>query len=249
MNLIWIALAVLASGPESAGDVAGFDAVVARMTWTRMEASITLTVKREGKTPLSKQMRVLSEAGAGQQNMLATFTSPANMRGTSFLARAREGGEDEYYLYLRTLRRVKRVPSCSENFMLRDFLSLYFMKPRLDLWSFTRLDEPSPDGYLRYEGRPRLDKTQELTGYARLIHEVDPAPGLIMRTLFFDEQGALMRRQHITRYEDIGGVPIPMAFTTEDLVEGAGADIEIRDVRIDPELPADVFSVRHLKRL
>jgi hypothetical protein len=249
MNMTWIALALLAAGGEGVGEAASFEAIVARMAWTRMEARITLTVKREGKTPLSKQMRVMSAAGTDRQDLLATFTSPANMRGTSFLAHARDGGDDEYFLYLRTLRRVKRVPTCSENFMLRDFLSLYFMKPRLDLWSFQRLDAPSAEGLTRYEGRPRLEKTRELTGYARVIHEVDASRGLIMGTWFYDAEGALMRRQRITRYEEVCGVQVPMAFSTEDLVEGAGADIEVLEIKIDQDLPAGVFSVRHLKRL
>ncbi len=236
-------------------------AVLQRLAWTRYRVGIDFVVQRAGKSPLAKGIEVVVQDEPAGQKLLMQFTHPANMRGTAFLALTdRAKGDDEYHLYMRTLRRVKRVPNCTENFMLRDFLSLYFLKPRPELWRFQAVEAapsaglgtglaPDEAGFTVVEGTPVSPHTVELTGYGKLRHVIDPARGVIVRTEFFDADGALVRRQRVLEWREQDGAPWPWKFETDDLREGVKATVLTRELEVSPSLSDDTFTVRYLKRL
>ncbi len=237
--------------PVPAASVPAFSAVLAAQAWTQLAAQVDLRVQR-GKGPeLPKEMRVFVRSSPKGQGLYAEFTSPANMRGTAFLALTSADLADEYFMYVRTLRRVKRVASYTENFMLRDFLSLYLLKPRAELWQFGPGQCVQLEGQTlwRFEATPAAPDTQKRTGYARLVHFVDPADLVIRRTEFLDEEGSVMRRQWVTAVERVGDQVLPVEFQTQDLAEGVGAKIRLHDLRVNEAPPEDVFSVRRLKGL
>lgn len=254
-----LACLVLFAPGETARAAGALDAVIQKLSWKRYSVDYDFTVQRDGGRPLKKAMRVIASDEAAGQRILATFTYPQNMKGTSFLAITdRSAGDDEYYMFVRTLRRVKRVPNSTENFMLRDFLSLYFLKPRAELWDFRLVDKatltaPELDGLrpeqLVIDGTPATERTTVLTGYGRLRHLVDPERQVILRTDFYDEEGALVRRQRVMEYKRVGEQDFPWRFDTHDLREGVRATIEVRSIDFSPTLSEDSFSIRYLKRL
>jgi outer membrane lipoprotein-sorting protein len=235
------------------------DPVIQHLSWTHYSVDVDFTVQRDGRSALKKMMRVIARDEPGGQRILATFLYPQNMKGTSFLAITdRATVEDEYYMYVRTLRRVKRVPNSTENFMLRDFLSLYFMKPRPELWDFRQLDVATltptdaaalEKGAVVIEGTPAMARTRILTGYERIRHIVDPARKVILRTEFYDAEGALIRKQKVMEFKTVEGQDVPWRFETHDLREGVRATVEVRKIDFAPELSKDTFSLRYLKRL
>jgi len=237
--------------PAFAADSVTIDDVRQQLAWKTFETDISFTVQRKGGSPMAKEMTVALRQDGENQKMFATFTSPANMQGTSFLALTTPERDDEYYLYLRTLRRVKRVPKSTENFMLRDFLSLYFMKPRPEFWKFSVMSTifDGTKQVVKLEGKAVDSKTESLTGYHRIVHFVDPARKVIERTEFFDGKGKLVRVQNVEEFVKVKDIYVASKFKTEDYVEGVSAVIEILELRIDEDVPEDIFTVRHLKNL
>lgn len=126
-------VAFVSSGPAAARTSLGD--VREQLGWTSLRVQLELTVQRGSGEAKAKQMEVQLRDDPGGQKLLAVFTQPSHMAGTAFLALTDDDRDDRYFLYLRSLRRAKRVPTGSENFMLRDFLSLYLLKPRPELWS------------------------------------------------------------------------------------------------------------------
>jgi len=225
------------------------DDVISQLSFKGIDAKINFVVQREGNSPLTKRMDVQVLDRSGNQSLLGVFTFPSNMKGTSFLAVTNSERDDEYHLYLRTLRRVKRVPNSSENFMLRDFLSLYFMKPRPEMWSFKE-GESSREGaqdVVKVEGLPVDGRTTQMTGYSRVVHWVELRRKVILRSEFYGSDGALSRTQKVTEFTRVGGVWFPSVFETDDLTEGAKARVELLEITLKDSFPDDWFTVRHLK--
>ncbi len=241
-------LAILAAGPALAQTT--MKDVIGQLSWKNAVVSLDFYVRRGDGPELHKKMKVYVADSAAGQDLHAVFTWPANMKGTAFLALTRDDRSDEYYLYLRTLRRVKRVPNSTENFMLRDFLSLYFLKPRPELWSFSAATPVTLDGQslLKFESTARDSKTTSLSGYTRLIHYVDPEKKAIVKTEFYDGD-KLIRLQKVDEFLKIKGTWFPTVFSTEDRSEGVSARIEAGQVDLDATVPDDIFTVRHLKQL
>ncbi len=248
----WRVLGVVVAGVLLSCEVSAgtMEDVVAQLSHRSMDARVTLVVQRNGSEPLYKKISVQVRDSADGQELLMVFQEPSNMKGTGFLALVKQSLEDEYYMYLRTLRRVKRVPNLSENFMLRDFLSLYFLKPRTEIWSFRELGSEEVAGLgamKKVEGVAKGSRHEDLGGYARLTHWVDPAKKLIMRTEFFDKAGKLVRKQRVTETLKVGKVWVASVFETEDLTEGVSARLEMDEVSLNVTFPEDWFTVRHLK--
>jgi len=217
-----------------------------QLGWRSLRIQLELTVQRGSGEAKAKQMEVLLRDDPEGQKLLATFTQPSHMAGTAFLALLESSREDRYFLYLRSLRRAKRVPTGTENFMLRDFLSLYLLKPRPKLWS----EKVAPAaGDTQALTLAALDeRTRELTGYARQVHTLDPARKVIVDTTFYDEADRAIRKQKVTEFRTVEGHVLPWVFETEDSAEGVRATIRILKVDWNPELPVEHFTLRHLKR-
>ena len=248
LALLAIACSLVAAAPaDGDGDGDHWIAQVAeQLRWKTLELELDFEVQRESKAPFHTQTRVSALDAADGQQILMAFEQPSHLKGTAFLARTRRDLDDQYFMYLRALRRVKRIPRCADNYRLRDFMSLYLLKPRTELWRFSVVGEPGAEVVL--EGRPRSEKTAEMTGYARVVHTVDPERRVIVRSEFYDEKGTRIREQKVTEFSQEGGFWWPAAFETVDETEGVSARVKVRRVRIDPEIPDDVFSVRGLKR-
>ncbi len=228
-----------------------FQEVLAAQGWTDLVARVDFRVQRGDGPELPKEMQVFVTAHPQGQDLYAEFTGPANMKGTAFLANTRRDLDDQAFLYVRTLRKVKRVASYTENFMLRDFLSLYLLKPRPELWRFGPGACIQVDGKTlwRFEATPAAPDTEARTGYARLVHFVDPLDRVIRRTEFFDGAGKLIRRQWVTAVQSLGDRVLATEFQTEDFSEGVGAKVKLLEPKLDQKPPADLFSVRRLKAL
>ena len=230
-----------------------FETVVRQLSWKTLHTNLYLDVARKGKEPSRKMMEVyLRQTDAGQ-DMFMTFKEPSNMKGMTFLAHNNLDKSDDWYIYVRTLRRVKRVPSAAENFMLRDFLSLYLLKPRTELWNYQAGDMVSATNgsgqWYTYIGTPRSDETVSLTGYGKLVQYVDPKTNLIMKTEFYDKDLKLIRIQTVEKVEQRNGAWVPAQFFTDDLEEGVTATATLFDLDTNIEVSPTIFTVRYIKNM
>jgi outer membrane lipoprotein-sorting protein len=132
--------------------------------------------------------------------------------------------------------------------MLRDFLSLYLLKPRPELWKQTR-SEAGRDGEVKLVWEARDQLTVKLTGYAKQVQHVDPVRKVIVKTEFFDTNGKRIRVQEASDFRQVKGMWLPVAFKTTDYSEKVTAEIRLYRLKIDEKIEENIFSVRYLKSL
>jgi len=227
--------------------------VITQTSWSDYSAEMSMEVQRYGSSRVStKEMSVkVKQDQSGDQHLFMIFKEPANMKGTAFLAHSMKDRSDQWYVYVRTLRRVKRAPPSPENFMLRDFLSLYLQKPRPEMYSYTDQGPATVDGRpcRILEGRAVDDKTTVMTAYTRIVHYVDPADKLIVKTEFFGKGDRLVRVQKVTRTTRVNGIVLPLTYESDDKEEKVVARVTMHGITLDSGIPDHLFSVRHLKTL
>ena len=220
--------------------------VLGNMKWKGFKANMRLDLKREGKESIIKKMKIKALAEKEGQKILAVFTFPSNMKGMAFLAYCDKKAKDKRYIYLRALRRVKKVPANGENFMLRDFLSLYLLKPRTELWNYKRLKEDEEEIVL--EAKAKNEEIINLTGYSKMKLYIDKKDYHIKKTLFYSVGGKLIRIQKVISTKKIKGNIFVEKMETDDLQEGVKAEITLSDIKV--EKPSKkFFTVRYLKTL
>jgi len=223
----------------------------AQMPWKTFQSDMNMEVKRFNGTPLGKKVHLAMRQTTDGQDLLMSFTAPSNMRGTSFLAFNRKDRHDRWFMYIRSLRRVKRVPPSAENFMLRDFLSLYLLKPRPELWNESSAESIEKNGkkLIKLVWDARDKTTVNLTGYTKLIQYVDPSMKVIVNTDFFGPDKKLIRKQVTYKIKNIKGQNIPVEFKTTDYSEKVTAEIKLYNLKINEPIEEKTFSVRYLKSL
>ncbi len=252
LSLLAAALIALSASAAAEEPPLSMKDVIAQASWRDFSAKMTMEVGRGGGNKSTKEIEVFMRETKEGQDLFMSFLAPSNMKGTAFLAFSRFDKKDEWHMYVRTLRRVKRVPPSPENFMLRDFLSLYLLKPRAELWNCATGEKTAgADGKTLYKTTCSAvdDTTKEYTGYGKLVHLLDPATKIIMKTEFYDPSDRLIRVQEVTKVENISGINIPVQFSANDIAEGVTAAAKLFDVKINAGIKDDVFTVRRLKAM
>jgi len=220
--------------------------VVNNLSWTSFSADMQLDLKRGKNDTVIKKMSVKAISNKKGQKILAMFTFPSNMKGMTFLADCKKDLSDKRYIYLRTLRRVKKVPANGDNFMLRDFLSLYLLKPRVELWNYTSLSQK--DDIIVVEAIAKSKKTIEITGYKKLVLTIDKTKNIIMSTEFFGKNGKKRRVQKVLESKKINNIHYITKMETLDLDENVKAEITLTNIS-NNKISKKVFTTRYLKTL
>jgi predicted aspartyl protease len=220
--------------------------VLNNLSWSSFSADMKLDLKRGKKESLVKKMTVKAISTNKEQEILAMFTFPSNMKGMAFLASCKKDLSDSRYIYLRTLRRVKKIPSNDDNFMLRDFLSLYLLKPRVELWNYTSLSES--DDTVVVQAVAKSNKTIDITGYKKLLLTIDKKKSIIISTEFYGKNDKKRRSQKVLESKIINNINFITKMETIDFDEDVKAEITLTNIKTD-KISKKIFTTRYLKTL
>lgn len=161
-----------------------------------------------------KQTRTLqqhilrTDEGDHTYNLLLEFISPQDVAGTSTLTVQHEQKDDEQWLYLPALRMSKRIsPSKkSDRFMGTEItyedLSGYLSEPLGD-YQYTLLGEEAVNRRAAFKVEA-LPKKGIRTQYGKRVLWIDKATHLMVKTLFYDHKGELLKTYDATEIHPIG---------------------------------------------
>ncbi|WP_286293935.1 outer membrane lipoprotein-sorting protein [Methylomarinovum tepidoasis] len=146
--LVWSAPAP-AQTPEERGLEIAREADRRDQGWQTFSADLTMVLRnREGET---SQRRIkaynLEVPGDGDRSLLV-FRSPADVSGTRFLTFSHKRGDDDQWLYLPALKRVKRISAANKggSFMGSEFSYEDMSAPELEKFSYRYLRDDDYKG-------------------------------------------------------------------------------------------------------
>lgn len=170
--LLSLLLAALASPPPVTGDWVARQ-VQDRDTGKDSRATVQLTLYDRHGRARERMLTLLTRRGTGASGdagdkALTRFTYPDDIKGTGFLVWEHQDAEDERFLYLPSLGRVRRIAGgeAQESFVGTDFSYEDIGGREFDDYTYTLIDENAswraPDGQVypayRLESR-RKDKS------------------------------------------------------------------------------------------
>lgn len=127
------------------------------------------------------------------------FQYPADIKGTVFLEIERIDGDDDLWIYLPALKKVRRIISNNkkDSFMGSDFSYGEMLPPRIDLYNHTLLRSESLENQDCYvvESTPASDKVRDDSGYSKKISWLRKDSALEARVEYYDLQGGLLKVQ------------------------------------------------------
>lgn len=124
---------------------------------------------------------------------LIIFDDPADVKGTAFLSFSHKSGDDDQWLYLPALQRVKRISSSNKSgpFMGSEFAYEDLSSQEIEKYTYRYLRDEKFDGRNHFViERTPVDKR---SGYRRQIVWIDEAHYRAWKVEYYDRKDALLK--------------------------------------------------------
>lgn len=251
----------LQQGPRPGEDRAHWIArqVHERDTGPDSRVSMTMTlVDRRGRTRERALVITGLRGGPGRpvpgDRSLVRFTAPADIRGTGFLVWEHRDADDERFLYLPALGRVRRIAGseAQESFVGSDFTYEDIGGRELDDYTYRLLDEDAvweaPDGTRHPAWRLESTSRDANARFTRIVSLVRKDVPIAVHAAIFNRRGEQQKTFDARKIERIDGVWTVTEMTMTDALEGTRTDLRVDKAEYGVGLRPDDFSRVQLER-
>lgn len=199
----------------------------------------------------SRELRVRSrEAGDSTDQTLMVFEAPRDVAGSGLLSHNRATGEDEQWLYLPALKRIKQIGARNKSgpFMGSEFAYEDIVTPFWQKFTYRDLIETELDGMPSYR-LERIPK-DEHSGYTRQLVWIDKEQHLIRRIDYYDRRNTLLKTYTASDFQQYpGGHWRPGEMLMVNHQTGKQTRLLWHDYRFEIGLTAADFSQNALLRV
>lgn len=173
------------------------------------EVAATMVLRNAAGQQSSRRLVFRTLERESEQNgdkSLVIFETPRDVAGTALLTHTRILEQDDQWLYLPALKRVKRISSANRSgpFVGSEFSFEDFTATELEKYDYRYLREEIMDGETMdvVEARPRY----EGSGYSHLHTYYDQQVFQPRRIAYFDRRGSLLKTLTFSDYREYDGV-------------------------------------------
>ncbi len=213
-------------------------------------ANLTMTLKnRHGEESVREIRSRNYEMTEDGDKSLVIFDSPRDVKGTAFLTFSHKDGDDDQWLYLPALKRVKRIASSNKSgpFMGSEFAYEDISSQEVEEYTYKFLRTEEMDGLECHviERYPQDKKS----GYTRQVVWYDTQHYRPMKTEFYDRKEALLKTLLFEGYQQYAGKYWRAdVMAMENHQTGKSTRLEWRDYEFQVGLEEDDFSKNSLAR-
>ena len=195
--------------------------------------------------------RIIEQYGResnGLSSNVIVFHRPASVEGTRFLSIERADRDDDQWIYLPALGRVRRIAGSEggNSFMGTDFSYDDLQGWELEDFSYELLRREEVGRWNTYvvEATPLPGAD---VAYSRIVHFVDPETWIPVRIELYGEDGEVSKVNRVGRIETVQGYPTIIENTMENLRTGHRTELRVTNFAYNENLPEGLFSVRFLE--
>lgn len=181
------------------------------------------------------------------------FIEPADVKGVGLLTIEHTDLDDDQWLYLPALRKVRRISSSDQgdNFMGTDYTYEDIRAEKLDEHEYNRVGNETIDGHDCYVivALPSTEKQKDESGYSRREIWMRKDVLLMIQIKYYDKKGGLLKievRKDIA--EAAPNLYRPNIMEMQNLKTGHTTRITFDEREINKGIPDRIFTERELKR-
>jgi len=258
MKPIWLGLSILAAAisvlaPARAADPSANEIVERSLgafyyAGNDMRAKVQMKLINPQGRVREREMTMLriNLGKSGDQRYTIYFHSPADVKGTSFLVWKYPAKESDRWIYIPTLRLVKRIAADDKrsSFVGSDFT--YEDVSGRDLGDETHVLVRKED----LGGRPAYvveSKPKAVVDYSRRLSWIDQERWLPLKEEYFDARNEPLRAFTADKIEQTGKYWTVRMRTMKNLQSGHRTEVFFQEVGYDVGLKQDIFTERYLR--
>ena len=249
---VFVSLALAQTNPSPSGTEI-MKKVLSQSNWKDMSGDLImmLTTSR-GETRVRNMKFYSKKKNENESMMLIKIIAPADVRGTAFLTIEHQNRDDDRYLYLPALRRVKKITASGKggNFMSSDFTYYDMGKPKLNDWTYKRLPDETVDGHPCFlvEATAASPKITKETGYSKIVRWIRKDTFTTIKAVFYDRDGKKWKGLLVPEVKKLNGVWFSTIMVMHDIQIDHTSKMEFKNLKINTGVPAKYFSLRYLQR-
>jgi hypothetical protein len=162
---------------------------------------MVLRNKQGQESERNMQIKVLEGSEGEGDKSLIVFDRPRDVKGTALLTHSHKVGDDDQWLYLPALKRVKRISSSNKagSFMGSEFAYEDLTSQEVEKYTYNYLGE-EPCGALTCYMLERFPVDKE-SGYTRQVSWIDTEEYRIWRVENYDRKGTMFKTLTMEGYE------------------------------------------------
>ncbi len=171
------------------------------------KAEMVMTLINANGQERQRTMRSMVLEKKGGDKSLMEFLTPADVKGTKFLSYEHADKDDDQWLYLPALKRVKRIASKNKSgsFMGSEFSYEDLTAFNIDKYNYSgEAEDVVVDGKKLYKS-VRIPKSKN-SGYTKQVSWVDPQTFLAQKVDYYDRKKELLKTAVFTDYKKMDGV-------------------------------------------
>ncbi len=227
--------------------------VLSQTNWKDMTGDLVMTLTTSRGETRVRNMKFYSKKKTENESMmLIKIISPADVRGTAFLTIEHENRDDDRYLYLPALRRVKKITASGKggNFMSSDFTYYDMGKPKLADWTYKRLPDEIVNGHPCYvvEAVAASPKIAKETGYSKIVRWIRKDTFTTLKAIFYDRDGKKWKELTVPEVKKINGIWFSTVMIMHDDQINHTSKMEFKNLKINTGVPSRLFTTRYLQR-
>ena len=202
MMAVGVAFTAAGQTPEEKGLQIATEADARDAGWGDMSAELKMVLRNRNGDERTRRMstRALEVSDDGDKT-LVVFNEPRDVKGTAFLSFSHKEGDDDQWLYLPALKRVKRITSRNKSgpFMASEFAYEDISSQEVEKYTYKWLRDEELDGVDCYVvERYPVDKQ---SGYTRQVAWIDKAEYRPWKIDFYDRKESLLKTLTYSDYK------------------------------------------------
>jgi outer membrane lipoprotein-sorting protein len=244
---------LLISGAAFAQTPTGYDVMKRadeRYTGDTAQYRLTMTLNSGRGAPRVREVSYYFKDYGDTEKILMYFNSPRDVAGTGYLSFSYddESKDDDIWLYLPAMRRVRRISGSGKNdsFMGTDFTYEDIGSRGLGKDDFSLQGEEMVDGAACWtvEARPKDSRDP----YGRRIIRVRKDSSVLAAVDFYDRQDRLLKTLRVSGIDRIDGIWTAQKMEMTNVRDRHSTVIDISDIRFNTPLEDSLFTVANLER-
>jgi len=208
-----------------------------------------MTLTEKGRSPRKRVMYTLrTDRGGGERWSLTRFTQPSDIKGVGLLTKDYPGDQNDQWLYLPALDRVRRVSSSRKGgrFVGSDFFFEDLRDREVDM-DRHRLRGDAKIGKLTTKLLESIPKDPDNSVYTRRMSWIHPKTLIPLRVDFYQRHSKKpVKRLAVKRIKRIQGYWTVLDSTMTDLKTGHVTRITQTAVKYNQGIPKQLFTSQAL---
>ncbi len=251
--LLFVSLIVSASGvfAQTAREIS--DKSSAQIDFEALEMTLTLKIyDAKGRERIRKIATASKKFGEINKTIMK-FTAPADVKGTSILIYDYKNKDDDMWIYMPALRKIRRIISSEKgkSFMGSEFTNTDMSKPNMNDFDYRILSTDTYNKHLcwKIETSCKNEDIEDENGYSKKIVWIDKSDYLCHKIEFYDFDGGLYKIQSIEQYKkQSNGRYFAYYMKVENIENGRKSIMNIDKFQIGSRLTESTFSPAMLEK-